>query len=62
MVLPPCEFIAAPVELAMVRATQRHGEFVAYFAAQRALLGELKMVRVRRAATAGQTGLGANEL
>jgi hypothetical protein len=46
----------------MVRATQRHGEFVAYFAAQRALLGELKMVRVRRAATAGQTGLGANEL
>jgi hypothetical protein len=33
VVLPPCEFIAALVELAMVRAAQRHGEFVAYFAA-----------------------------
>ena len=61
-VLPPCEFVAALVELAMVSAAQRHGEFVADFAAQRALLRELKMVRVRRAATAGQTGLSAHVL
>jgi hypothetical protein len=59
--LPPCEFVTALVELAMVRAAQRHGEFIAYFAAQRALLGELEMVRIGWAATASQTGLSADK-
>ena len=62
MALPPSEFVAALVELAMVRATERHGEFVAYFAAQCALLGKLKVVRIRRAATAGEARLSAHEL
>ena len=41
---------------------KRHGEFVAYFAAHCALLRKLKMVRIRRAAPASQTGLSAYEL
>jgi hypothetical protein len=46
----------------MVSTAKRYGEFVADFAAQCALLGELKMVCIRRAAPAGQTGLSAHEL
>jgi len=61
VVLPPSEFVAAPVELAMVRATQRHGEFVAHLAPERALLSKPKMVCIRRSATAGQAELGAHE-
>jgi hypothetical protein len=36
--LPPCEFVAALVELAMVKPTERDGEFVADCALERALL------------------------
>ena len=46
----------------MVTAAERHRELVAYFAPERALLSEFKMVRIRRAAPASQTGLGAYEL
>jgi hypothetical protein len=60
-VLPPRKFVAALVELAMVRAAQGHREFVAYFAAQRALLGELKVVRIRRTATAGEARLSTDK-
>ena len=46
----------------MMRPAQRHGELVADFASKGALLRELKMVCIRRAATAGQAGLSAHEL
>ena len=46
----------------MVNPAKRHGEFVAYFAAHCALLRKLKMVRIRRAAPASQTGLSVYEL
>jgi hypothetical protein len=61
-VLPPSEFVTALVKLTMVTAAERHRELVAYFAPERALLSESKMVRIRRAAPASQTGLGAYEL
>jgi hypothetical protein len=60
--LPPCEFISALVKLTMMKPAERHGEFVTYFASERALLSKSEVVRIRRAATAGQTGLGAHEL
>ena len=46
----------------MVKSTKRHGEFVAYFKSHSALLSELKMMRVRRAAAAGEARLSAHEL
>jgi hypothetical protein len=60
--MPPFEFVAALVEFTMVRTTQRHGELVADFAAEGALLRKPKKVRIRRAPTASQAGLGAYEL
>ena len=60
--LPPCAFVAALVEFTMVSAAKRDSEFVTYFAPKRALLREFKMMRVRRAATAGEAGLSAHEL
>ena len=46
----------------MVKPAKRHSELVAYFTSHGALLGELKVVRIRGAATAGEAGLGAHEL
>jgi hypothetical protein len=46
----------------MMEPAKRHGEFVTDFVPQRPLLREAKMVSIRRAATPGQTGLGAYEL
>ncbi len=60
--LPPYAFVSVSVELAMVNPAKRHGEFVAYFKSHSALLRELKMMRIRRAAAAGEAGLGAHEL
>ena len=60
--LPPNKFVAASVQLAMMKPAKRHGEFVAYFAPERALLRKPKMMRIRRAAPASQTGLSAYEL
>jgi hypothetical protein len=50
------------VKLAVVGTAKRYSKFVAYFETHCALLGELKMVRIRWAATAGQAGLSAYEL
>jgi hypothetical protein len=50
------------VQFAVVSTAQRNGEFAAYFAPERALLREPEMMRIRRAATAGEAGLGAYEL
>ena len=50
------------MEFAVVSAAEGHSELIADFAPKRPLLRELEMMRVRRAATAGQTGLSAYEL
>ncbi len=45
---PPCGFIAAAVDLAMVSSAQRDGEFIAYLASECAVLCEPQVVGVRR--------------
>ena len=55
--MPPFEFVAALVEFTMVRTTERHGELVADFAPERALLRKLKMVRIRWTAPASYHAL-----
>ena len=59
--LPPCEFVTALVKLAMMEPAEWDGEFVAHLAPQCALFSKPKVMRIRRTATAGQTGLGADE-
>jgi hypothetical protein len=54
---PPQSFIAATMDLPVMRATERHREFIAYLAAKRTSLREAQMVRIRRPATANKTGL-----
>jgi hypothetical protein len=56
-VLPPQSFIAAAMDLAMVRATERHRKLVTHLATERTKLREPQMMRIRRPATANKTGL-----
>jgi hypothetical protein len=51
LTFPPCDFIAAPMELPVVTAAQWNSELVAYFAGQSAALRESEMMRVRRLST-----------
>jgi hypothetical protein len=44
---PPCGFIAAAVDLAMVNSAERHRELVAHFAAERPRLREPEMMGSR---------------
>jgi hypothetical protein len=60
--LPPGAFVAAPVQVAVMGTTERHREFITYFAAKGASLGVLEMVRIRGTAAAGETRLRADEL
>src|SRR5205807_10254388 len=46
----------------VVAAAERYDEFVAYFAAERPLLGETDVVRVDRTTAANETRLGSHEL
>jgi hypothetical protein len=48
--LPPREFVAAPVQVPMMGATERHGVFVTDLAPERAALRKLEMVRASREA------------
>jgi len=50
------------MEFTVVSTTEWHSELIADFASKCTLLCELKMVRVRWAATAGKARLGAHEL
>jgi hypothetical protein len=59
--LPPNPFVAAPMQVAMMGTTERHREFITYFAAKGASLGVLEMVRIRGTAAAGKTRLRADE-
>ena len=51
---PPCYFVAAAVNLAVVAATQGNGELVADFAAERPALAIAQMMGIARLATANQ--------
>jgi hypothetical protein len=46
--VPPCSFIGAMVNLAMVNTAERHRELVAHFATERARLRKPKMMGIRR--------------
>jgi hypothetical protein len=54
---PPRSLVAVPVQLAMVEAANRDGEFVADFASERARLGKTKMMRFGRGAATHDAGL-----
>ena len=53
--------VADPVQGAVVAAAERHDEFVADLAAERARLGEPQVVRVGGRAAADQAGLLGDE-
>ena len=59
---PPCGFIATAMDLTMMAAAQRHGEFVADFSPECAVLGEPQMMGIGGPATANQTRLFGHEL
>ena|ERR1700733_1413574 len=59
--LPPRSFIAATVNLAMVPATQRHGELIADLAAQRTALRKAQVVGVAGLTATDQAGLLSDE-
>ena len=54
---PPGPFVAVPMQILVVGPAKRDGEFVADFEPQRAWLGELEVVSVRRGSLANQAGL-----
>ena len=55
--LPPCSFIAATVDLAMVPSTQGDGELIADLAAERPALREAQVMGICGLATANQARL-----
>ena len=57
---PPCGFIAAAVNLAMVPPTQRHRKLITDLAPESRRLREAQMVSVRGASPANKTGLLGN--
>jgi len=57
---PPCGFIAAAVNLAMVPPTQRHRELVTDLAPESRRLREAQMVSVCGASPTHETGLPGN--
>jgi hypothetical protein len=59
--VPPCAFIAAAVDLAMVNTAERHRELVADFATERARLGRAKMMGIRGLPAADKAGLRGDE-
>jgi hypothetical protein len=50
------------MDLPVVRAAQRYGEFIAYLATKRSGLGKAKVVRIARGAGAYQAGLSRHEV
>jgi hypothetical protein len=61
-VLPPCEFVTALVELAMMEPAEGDGEFVTHLVPECPLFSKPKVMRIGWRATAGQTRLGGHDL
>ena len=59
--LPPCLLTAASMELTVVQPTNRDGESVADFPAQRPLLGKLDVVGIGRGAPADEARLSGHK-
>src|SRR5262249_26545347 len=59
---PPQRLVAGAVELAVVQAAERNGEFVADLAPEGELLGEADVVRLGRLAPANEAGSGGHVL
>jgi hypothetical protein len=57
---PPCRFIAASMDLAMVPSAQRDSELIADLAFQRAALGKAQVMSIRRLPSANQARLPGN--
>jgi hypothetical protein len=61
LLLPPCTFVSAPMELAMMQPANGNGEFIAYLASHRPLLCEFNVVSVGWCAAADETILSSHE-
>src|SRR5438874_57269 len=59
---PPSSLITDPVNLAMVSAAKRNGEFVTYFAPERTLLCKSQMMSVGRLPATNYAGLLRDQL
>ena len=60
--LPPSGFIATAMDLAVVAPAQRHGELIAHFSPERAVLREPQMMGIGGPAAANQARLFGDEL
>ena len=60
--VPPCGFVAAAVDLAMVNTAERHRELVAHFATERPRLRRSKMMGIRGLTATDKAGLRGNKL
>ena len=56
-ICPPCGFIAGAMDVTVMAAAQRHGEFIADFTPECAVLREAQMMRICWLAAANETGL-----
>ena len=54
---PPRSFIAAAMNLTVMRPAQRHGELIAHLATERSRLCKTQMMGIRRTPTTNQAGL-----
>ena len=59
---PPRGFIATAMDLAVVATAQRHGELIAHFSPERAVLREPQMMGIGGPAAADQARLFGHEL
>ena len=59
---PPSHFIAGPMQVAMMRAAERHREFIADLEAKASRLREAQVMGVRRLAPANDAGLRGDKL
>src|SRR5262249_33198395 len=61
VLFPPSGFIRPQMQFAVMDPTEWHGELVAHFAAERARLGEAKMVCIRRTAPTDEARFRGDE-
>jgi hypothetical protein len=59
-IAPPCDFVATPVNFAMMASAQGHGEFVADLAGKRAGLSKAQMMSIAGPPSANEASLSGN--
>ena len=59
---PPADFISSAMQVAMMRATERHRELIADLEAKASWLREAQVMGVRRLASANHAGLRGDKL